>query len=334
MNTIFRKLARRSLASCCAIIIAAVATATMPTLAAAEPFKIVHTTWVGYGPLYLARDLGYFEEEGVDVELVVIEEKSFQMGALFGEQAAGAAGTVDEFLLYMKGDACINYVLALDESAGGDGIVSTKSITSVADLEGKKVAANEGSVSQFWLNVLLKKQGMSQKDVDLVNMSASDAGTAFMAEHVDAAVTWEPHLTQGKNSEHGHILQDSSKTPGIIVDVLAVTCDTASTRSDEIAAIVKGWNRAVEYWKTNPEKANAIMSKGVGGWLADPEVFAETVAGVRFYDAESNKSFFGSATEPGALQDTVQFAIDIWSDLGRMSTDPTPSELINSSFVN
>lgn len=314
--------------------VAAAAMALAPNGASAETFEIVHTTWVGYGPLYLARDLGYFTEEGVDVKLTTVEEKSLQMAAVFSGQVAGAAGTVDEFLLYLKPDTCLKYVLAMDESSGGDGILAIDEIKSIKDLKGKQVAFNEGSVSQFWFNVVLKQNGMSQSDVEMVNMTADDAAAAFTAGRVPAAVTWEPHLTEVRNAKQGHVLMDSSSLPGVITDVIAVSCETAETRADEVKAIVRGWNRAVDYWKQNPEKANEIMAKGVGGWLNDPTVFTDSVKGVTFFDAATNKAYFGTKEQPGSLYDITQYAIDIWGGLGRLQGNPKPADLIDDAFVN
>ena len=305
-----------------------------PNGASADSFEIVHTTWVGYGPLYLARDLGYFKDEGVDVKLTTIEEKSLQMAAVFSGQVAGAAGTVDEFLLYLKPDTCLRYVLAMDESSGGDGILAADDIKSIKDLKGKQVAFNEGSVSQFWFNVVLQQNGMSQNDVEMVNMTADDAAAAFTAGRVPAAVTWEPHLTEVRNAKQGHVLMDSSALPGVITDVIAVSCETAEKRADEIKALVRGWNRAVEYWKKNPEKSNEIMAKGVGGWLNDPAVFADSVRGVKFFDAATNKSYFGSPERPGTLYKITQYAVDIWGGLGRLQGSPKPADLIDGAFVN
>ena len=42
--------------------------------AKAETISIAHSTWVGYGPLYIARDKGFFKKNGVDVELIVMED--------------------------------------------------------------------------------------------------------------------------------------------------------------------------------------------------------------------------------------------------------------------
>lgn len=304
------------------------------TPAVAEPFEIVHTTWVGYGPLYLARDLGYFQEEGVDVKLTTIEEKSLQMAAVMSGNVAGAAGTVDEFLLYVKPGSCLRYVLALDESSGGDGVVAVKDIKSIPELKGHKVAMNEGSVSQFWFNVVLKENGMSQNDIEMVNMTADDAAAAFLAKRIEAAVTWEPHLTEARHSDHGHVLIDSSATPGVITDVIAVSCDVAEKRAAEIKALVRGWNRAVDYWKQEPAESNAIMAKGVGGWLSDPAVFADSVKGVKFFDAATNKAYFGTPDKPGDLYRITQYAIDVWGGLGRLSATIKPEDLITGAFVN
>ena len=59
----------------------------------------------------------------------------------------------------------------IDESLGGDGIVASKDIQSIADLKGKVVAFPERTVSQFYLNVLLKKAGLSEADIEPVEMT-------------------------------------------------------------------------------------------------------------------------------------------------------------------
>src|SRR5205807_10647315 len=122
--------------------------------------------------------------------------------------------------LYLKKADDFKYVAAIDDSNGGDGIVATRDIKSIKDLKGRKVAVNEGSVSQFYLNVLLAKAGLKETDLQTVNMTAGDAGGAFVAKRVDAAVTWEPWLSKGKATDHGHLLVDSSTTPGLITDAI------------------------------------------------------------------------------------------------------------------
>jgi len=309
------------------------ASALVDREAAAEPLKIRYSIWVGYGPLFVAKEKGFFKEEKVDVDLVNIEDPKEGFFAMAAGRLDGVVSTIDTMVLYLKKGNEYQYVLALDDSAGGDGIVARKEIQSIKDLKGKKVAVNEGSVSQFFLNVVLKENGMTQKDIEVVNMKQGDAGAAFVAEKVDAAVTWEPWLSKGKAAPHGKILIDSSQTPGLITDVLIFPRTVIQKRAREIQGVVNAWNKAVAFWEKNPDEANKIMAAGVGDWLKDPKVFAEVLQGVKFYDQAGNKKFFGTAAKPGDLTRVVQNSLDIWSGFDKLQVKATPKELINYSFI-
>ncbi len=302
--------------------------------ARADTIKIAHSTWVGYGPLYIARDKGIFQKNGVDVELIVMEDPKERFPTLMADRIQMIASTVDTALLYMKTPDDYKYVVAIDDSDGGDGIVANKDIKTIADLKGKNVAVNEGSVSDFYLNVLLSRAGLKESDLNTVNMTASDAGSAFVTGRVDAAVTWEPWLSRGKASSHGHLLVDSSTTPGLITDAIIVKTDWLNAHRKEVAAIVKSWNEAVAYYRAHPDESINIMAQGVGGWLKDPNEFKKTLAGIKFYGEEDNKAFFGTPEKPGQLYQTVKDAIEIWSSRGKMRVQTTPEKLIDYSFVN
>jgi NitT/TauT family transport system substrate-binding protein len=311
--------------------------ALLPVMAAtparADTVKIAHSTWVGYGPLYIAQDKGFFKKNGVDVELIVMEDPKERFPTLMADKIQMIASTVDTALLYLKKPNDFQYVVAIDDSNGGDGIVAVKDIASIADLKGKKVAVNEGSVSEFYLNVLLGKAGLKESDLDTVNMTAGDAGGAFVAKRVDAAVTWEPWLSKGKATDFGHLLVDSSSTPGLITDVIIVKTSWANAHKKDVEGIVKAWNEAVAYYRSNPDEAIPIMAKGVGGWLKDPKEFKATLPGIKFYGADDNKAFFGTEAQPGPLATTVKDAIDVWSSHGNLQVKVTPADLISYSFV-
>ena len=184
--------------------------ATVATSAQAGTLSIGHTTWVGYGTLYLAQDLGYFKENGLTVELPVVEEASMYMAAQASGELSGSASTIDEVLKY-RPQFCFKAVAALDDSHGGDGVLVGKDVKSLQELKGKSVAVNEGSTSQFWLSYLLKKHGMTMSDITVQNMTADDAATAFIAGRVPAAVTWEPHLSMVRDKQQAKVLIDSTQ---------------------------------------------------------------------------------------------------------------------------
>lgn len=301
------------------ILLGAAVTALAAGSAAAGTISIGHTIWVGYGPLYLARDLGYFKEEGVDVQLQVVDDSTLAMAAQAGGKLDGTAVTIDEILKYRSQADCFKAVAVLDESSGGDGIVAADKINSIADLKGQTVAMNEGSTSQFWFSYLLKKNGIPLSDVTVSNMTADDAAAAFVAGRVPVAVTWEPNLTMVKTKKVGKVLVDSTAVPGVIVDVLSLSCKTIDERPNDVKAVIKALYRAVDYMKANPEKADAIMAKGVGGYLENPKDFADAEKGVTFYDLAMTKKYLGTPDKPGAIADVIKLGNEIWSDLGKMS---------------
>ena len=315
-------------------LLAAIIVVGANNAASAETLTLAHSTWVGYGPFYIAQAKGFFEEEGVDVEFKIMENTPLKMGALMAGQIDMVASTADEFPIYMKPGKPLKYILAVDNSNGGDGVVANKDINTIADLKDKKVAFEEGSVSQFFINALLKEAGLSQSDIQMVNMTATDAGVAFTANRVDAAVTWEPALSQGANAEHGHLLVSSAQKPGLIVDVVAVRAETAAEHAEELAGFVRAWQRALDYLDANPEESHKIMAEGVGGWLSDPTVFAETLSGIEYLGIEKNRAMFGTPSAPGQLYTTLGYAIDIWSGFGRVQVDGlTPADVIDTTFI-
>ena len=324
---------RKLVLSAAMVVTAAAIGFTAPIKASADEFKLAFSTWVGYGPFYIADAKGFFKAEGVDVEMVKMEDPKLRFAALLAGRIDMLATTVDTVPLYLKEPGALQYVGAIDDSSGGDGIVANKDIKSIAGFKGKKVAFNTGSVSDFYLTVLLQEVGLSQKDIEVVNMTAGDSGSAFVTGKVDVAVTWEPWLSRGKATDHGYIIHDTSKKPGLVTDVMVASKDTIEKKADKVGGVVRAWAKAVDYWKANPDEANAIMAKGVGGWLKDPKVFAETLTGIKYYDAKMTHDFFGTPAKPGAIYDTAQKALDIWGAQGKVQVKTTPAMLVNHSFL-
>lgn len=302
--------------------------------ASAGTMVIGHTTWVGYGPLYLARDLGYFDELGLKIDLRVNEDQPNSWAAQAAGEMDGTTSTIDGVLEYRSPAFCFKSVLALDESYGGDGVVVEDGIKTMKDVVGKEVALNEGSASQFLFAYLLKKEGLTEKDVSIVPMTADDAAAAFIAKRVPVAVTWEPNLTFIRSKAVGSLLADSTATPGLIVDVVELSCSYIEKHPDDVKALVAGYYKAVDYIKSNPEKAYEIMAKGVGGYLSNPKDFAEAVKGVRFYDKPMNVAYFGTAEKFGQIADTVAFGNEIWGGLGRLKNGNVPAaDVVDPGFV-
>ncbi len=305
--------------------------ASAPSMAG--KLSLGHTTWVGYGTLYLARDMGFFKEEGLEVDLQTIEESSMYMAAAASGRLDGSASTIDEILKY-RPQFCFKAVAALDESFGGDGVLVNESIASIQDLKGQRVGVNEGSVSQFWLSYLLSQNNMDMSDVQVENMTADDAASAFIAGRIPAAVTWEPHLSLVRSHNTGKVLVDSSATPGVIVDVVALNCDVIENQPEDVKALVKGLYKAVDYTKTHPKEAYEIMAKGVGGYLSDPAELEAAAQSVRFFDGPMSEKLLGTEGNTGDIAEIISLANDTWSKLQGKTFDVKYEDLVDTRFVS
>ena len=66
---------------------------------AGEPIKLGMSTWLGYAPLYLAKEKGFFQKRGLEVEVVVIESPADRRAAFAADRIQGFATTVDTHVM-------------------------------------------------------------------------------------------------------------------------------------------------------------------------------------------------------------------------------------------
>jgi NitT/TauT family transport system substrate-binding protein len=314
------------------------ATSTIATSAAAESttagakfedaVKLSFTTWIGYAPFFIAKEKGLYEKNGAKVEIHVIESAGDIKAAAMAGQVQGVAQTADTATMAAGAGLDFVQVLALDTSNGGDGVVSKKEFNSLADLKGKKVALNTtGGASLFYFNYLIDDLGMTMDDFNIQNMSSGDAGSAFVGGKVDAAVTWEPWLTNAKNTEFGKILASSTDAPGVIIDTLSFNRDFIKKYPGTVQAIVKSWFDALDFIKANPDEAYKIMADSQG--LSIDE-FKATLPSVTYYDKAMNKDYF----ESGKFKEICKKASDLWLKMKLIDKGVDADSIIDNSYIS
>lgn len=278
-----------------------------------ETFNIMLATWVGFAPFYIAEEKGYFQEEGLEVKLSSSDNQATRRAALTSGKIQAMIDTLDSLANGLPAGLPAKCVIKIDDSFGGDGLVVMKNIESFVDLKGKTVAYQHGLPPQFFFLYLLKRNGLSSKDVQSVDMEASDAAAAFIAKKVDAAVTWEPWLTQAGASEHGKILVTSKDAPGLISDILVVRPDVLENQTEDVRKVLRAWFKALDFLKSNPDEAAAIMGKQLG--LPAEEVQG-MLMGLKFATYEDNQEYFGVDNGINKFDNLIKEAIAIWIDEG------------------
>lgn len=295
------------------------------------PVKLTMTTWSGYGPLFLARDKGFFKKHGLDVQLIVIQGLGERKQALAGKQVDGIATTLDIVTQIVDAGIPLKQIWALDDSYGGDGILAKPEIKTIKDLKGKNVAYDFGTASHILLLAILAKNGMTEKDINHIQMSASDAGSTFVAGKVDAAVTWEPWLSKAIKENKGNLLATSKETPGLIMDTVALRSDWAEQHPEALQAMVDALAEAMQYWENNKAEANAIMAKGLG---IKQEEFESNLETLRLFNLAQNKEMFGTLDKPGTLYTSLQQAVDFGYNNKVIKSKPDVKSMLDPTYVN
>jgi NitT/TauT family transport system substrate-binding protein len=161
-----------------------------------------------YLPTVLAKQLGEYEKAGVNVDMVDFKGGSQALTAVLGGSADVVSGYFDHCVnLAAKGQSLQAFVV-YDRFPGLVLVVSPKqtgSIKSVKDLAGKKVGVSApGSSTHYFLNFLLKKNGVASDSVGVIGIGLGATAVAAMEQgSVDAAVMLDPSVTllQGKNKD-------------------------------------------------------------------------------------------------------------------------------------
>ena len=281
-----------------------------------KKMKIAFCTWAGYAPLFIAKENGYFADQGYDVEIVIIEDES-TYGAAFVSNSIQALGQVlDRDIIQFDAGAPEQYVCTMDASTGGDGLIATEEIKTMDDLKGKTVALDKSATSYFFFLQALADSSITEDQINIVEMGNDEAGEAFLAGRVDAAVTWEPALSNCSDREGGHILVSSAEYPKAIIDVLTVSSTFADKNPEVYDVLYTAWCQAVDYLNANFEEGCAIMAAGLD---LEAEEVMEECAGITFFDDAMNQEFNDLNTEDN-VYDIALMAANFWVEKGYMKS--------------
>jgi NitT/TauT family transport system substrate-binding protein len=116
-----------------------------------------------------------------------------------------------------------------------------KGASDLADIKGQSVNLVELSVSHYLLARALETVGMSEADVQVVNTSDADMVAVYSTDDVSAVVTWNPLLSEIAAMLDSHVVYDSAKTPGEIIDMLVINTETLAEYPALGKALVGAW---------------------------------------------------------------------------------------------
>jgi NitT/TauT family transport system substrate-binding protein len=309
------------------MIAAVTAAALVTTPAAAQGTKVAIgiSGWTGFAPLTLAKEAGIFARNGVDATIKKIPQASRHLAIASGDIQC-AATTVETWIVWNASGVATTELFQLDKSYGADGMVVRNNIGSIKDVKGKTVAASApGTAPYFTLAWFLKKNGLTVKDVTVVNMEPGPAAQAFLAGQNDAAMTYEPYLSAVRDKpESGKIIATTLDYP-MVMDTFGCTPKFIAENEAAVKGLVKSYFDALDMIKADPAKAYQIMGADV---RQTAEQFGNSAKYLRWQDKAANKAFFASE-----FQSFNREAADLLLELGIIKTVPDLSKIADTRFL-
>jgi len=300
-------------------------------LGATPVLRVGFDSWVGFSGIFVAVEKGFFDKEGVKVDLRSFAGPTDTIPPTIAGDLDIALTTPDNVMSVDAGQkADLVTVAIIDVSAGADAVVARNDVLNIAGLKNKKIAVTFGQCNELLLLEALARSGLKQSDVRLINMDADAAGAAFIAGRLDAAVTWEPWVTQVTSSGKGHVLFSSKMTPNMIFDSAAVTRKFAAGHKKEIEAFIRGMNAGVGYLRSHPQETYSIVAKTL---TIKPADVALMLNGVKVFDLDDNVGLFGEPAKPGQIYAAMDSVADFQVAQQLYKVKPVIGTTLDGTFV-
>ena len=241
---------------------ALVSTPLQPSLASG---KIVQG-FVSHGalqwPEYVAKQFGWFKENGIEVEMITVGGGAAQQLAA-GSINIGYSGFPD-FIRAANSGAPIKIII------NGIGvppyrIYAKSSIKKIGDLKGKVVSIGAAKdITTIYLSAFIEPSGLKIANLDLVYAKATPSRfAALVSGGVDAAILFPPFTFRAGAQGFTNLGEIEPYLPGYPFTVWAVNTNWAKNNGDKIRAYVKTYGRAIRwlYDTRNKDEAVKILMK-------------------------------------------------------------------------
>jgi ABC-type nitrate/sulfonate/bicarbonate transport system substrate-binding protein len=228
------------------------------------------TQFTGSAPIYVAREKGYFADEGVDATFTVYTSGGTAVAALADGKADLATAAETPIVRAILDGKPLAVVATISEIEHSNVVIARKDagISAAGDLVGKRVGLARGSAADFFLHIYLVSSRVDPKTVEVIALKPDEVVEAIMSERVDAVCTWDPYVTTilGRLGSGAMVLDE----PGLYTLTWNTVTRRDLTTSDPelLVRLTRAIARGTDYVAENPEEAQAITAKATGIDLA------------------------------------------------------------------
>jgi len=265
----------------------------------APPLRLVASSWPGYETLYLARELGHFDES--KVVCLELPDSSLSFQAFRNDSVDLAAMSLNQYLELVRGGTHARIIAVLDRSAGGDAAMASAAVRDLHDLKGKRILLpNFSMVGNQLLSHMLAEAHLERKDVHIMIDAQDRHEKLFRNGGADVVMSYEPYKS-GLAAAGAHDIYDTNAIPNEVIDVLAVRENIYQQRREDVCALLRQWFATQRYVDEHPKDAYTLMARRLH---KSPAEFEVMLKGMALTGAQDNLNLLHGAKP--AILDTMQ----------------------------
>lgn len=300
-----------------------------PALTPVRLNEVVHSVF--YAPQYVAQELGFFEEEGLEVTVAIGNGADKSMTALLSDSADIALlGTEAGIYVYNEGKADYPKAFAQLTQRAGNFLVSRVEEPNFEwnDLKGKSVIGGRlGGMPELVLEYVIKENGMViGEDMEIINnIDFSSTAGAFTGNVGDYTVEFEPVATTLEQNGSGYIVASLGEASGYVPYTVYMARDDFMTEHPEI---IEAFTRAIyrgQQWvenHTSAEIAEVILPQ-----FSESDVETLTTIIERYKAQDTWK------TDPIFSEEGFTLIQDIMEQGGELSGRVPFDDLVQNEFA-
>jgi len=229
--------------------------------------------------------------------------------------------------------------LMVDWSRGADGVIGKPGINSIEDLAGKTIAFAPYTPSHFLLWKGLTTSGLStEQRTEIFNRAVHtkdgiEPATLFAQEKVDAAVAWDPDMSDAVSKRPGSKkIYDTRVANRLIADILVVSDSFSAKYPQTLVEFAQGWLEGVEFIKSQPDRAYNLIG-AVKDFNIPSDLAKTMLGGVKLADYADNRSFMGTAGSNSDYANIFTMAQDMYREARIIKHSNNPEESLDRRYV-
>jgi NitT/TauT family transport system substrate-binding protein len=281
---------------------------------------------------YVARDKGFFEQQGIQAQVIDFNDVTTLMESIASGQLDVALVGISSPAIWQQRGARLKIVAAAN---GGGHVLLTRNdtaIRSLQDLRGRKIATPKpGTVTDtlFRAHIIHDLANLDpEKDIQILpNMAAADMSTVLFVSHeVDAAITWEPFASQAEANYKNHVVlfdaaqewrkQNPHKKHLYPVNVVIANQNFIDQHPESLRRFLAAYAQGVEFINHKPEEADQIISR-------------ETQLDESIVIAARRRIDFSAQVDIDASLETLAWSVE----LGYLKKIPASEQLFDLRFL-